>query len=139
MMYLSGIHALNISCRLLTCGDWHTSALKWDRSIIEKHLYDSSKSLFGDYGIESNRVIPENKGLFNVANHIRALLDLLADGNFSVAQGMRNDFICNEDYTGEVFSKAIMLVNASNWNEIDGFLEREYRNSWVEWKGVSLL
>jgi hypothetical protein len=119
----------------LTCGDWHKSALKWDRSTIEKRLRDSSKSLFGDYGIEPNKVIPENDGLFNVANHIRALLDLLADGNFSIAQGMRDDFICNEDYTDEVFNKAIMLVNASNWIEIDSFLEREYRNRWVEWKG----
>jgi hypothetical protein len=39
---------------------------------------DSEGSEFRDYGIEQNKIITENTGTYNVANHIRALLDLLA-------------------------------------------------------------
>jgi len=138
MIYLSGVHALNIPCSLLTCGDWHQSALKWDKETIKLRVRESNKSIFGDYGIESDKRIPEHEQRFNVANHIRALLDLLIDGNFPVAQGMKEDFICNEDYTGEVFSKVIMLTGVSNWNDIDRFMEREYRNKWVRFKGAAI-
>lgn len=30
MLYITGVHALNIECELDTTGDWHTSALSWD-------------------------------------------------------------------------------------------------------------
>ena len=29
MQYITGQHALNIPCPLLTCGDWHQSAIQW--------------------------------------------------------------------------------------------------------------
>ena len=46
---------------------------------------------------------------FAVANHIRALLDLLELGNFGLAQGMNKDFIGNDDYADEVFDKVAMM------------------------------
>ncbi len=46
---------------------------------------------------------------FNVANHIRALLDLLYIGNFTVAQDMNKDLICNPKYDKEIFDKVIMM------------------------------
>jgi len=66
---------------LLACGDWHTSGSNWDNIV----LLDSDESIFGDYGIEQGKIIPENKGVFNVANHIRALLDILVKGKYSLA------------------------------------------------------
>jgi len=54
--------------------------------------------------------IPEHEENYAVANHIRALLDLLEMGNFSLAQGMNRDFICNDDYNGEVFEKILSTV-----------------------------
>ena len=56
MKYISLIHALNLQCKLDTCGDWHCSALNWQTL----NILDSKNSIFGDYGIEKNRIIPEH-------------------------------------------------------------------------------
>ena len=105
MKYITGIHALNLPCNLLTCGDWHCSALRWKNITVR----DTENSFFKEYGIEHGKRIPEHDGTYAVANHIRALLDLLEMGKFSVAQGMNNDFICNDDYNEEIFEKVTRL------------------------------
>lgn len=105
MRYITGIHALNLPCSLGTCGDWHTSALRWKDITFR----NSGSSILGDYGIELGKTIPEHVETYAVANHIRALLDLIIEGNFSVAQSMRNDFICDETYTPEIL-KAIQFI-----------------------------
>ena len=130
MLYLSGIHALNVTCDLKTCGDWHSSALQWDDLVF----LDSEKSIFGDYGIEINKSLPHHDGYYNVANHIRALLDLLQRGNFSIAQGMKNDFICNDELTEEIFNKVLLLENEKHWSKIDKFMSREYLSEWISFK-----
>ena len=79
MKYITGIHALNLRCSLETCGDWHQSGIQWTRPTIR----DSAESVFGDFGIEKNSNVPENPGTHWVADHIRALLDLLAEQSFS--------------------------------------------------------
>jgi hypothetical protein len=66
MKYVSGLHALNLKCELLTCGDWHQSAIQW----LNVPPMESAESVFGDYGIEFGKTMPEHKGIFNVANHI---------------------------------------------------------------------
>lgn len=130
MLYISGIHALNLSCELETCGDWHQSAIQW----VNIPLLESEGSIFGDYGIELNKKVPEHIETFAVANHIRALLDLLVAGKFSIAQGMKNDYICNDKYTEEIFEKVLLLKNNKNWNEIDNFMEKEYLSQWYNYK-----
>jgi hypothetical protein len=127
MIYVSGIHALNIPCQLETSGDWHASALKWK----DVTFRDSSKSIFKDYGIESGHTIPKHNGTYHVANTIRALLDLIDEGNFAVAQGMNNDFICNPAYDNEVFHKVLMLKERDNWIDINAFMQKEYKLKWV--------
>jgi hypothetical protein len=130
MRYLSGIHALNLNCSLDTCGDWHQSALRWR----DLDWRESEGSFWHDYGIETNSCIPEHPGVYHTANHIRALLDLLYDGNFAVAQGMRDDFICNDKYTNEIFDKVIQMRVLPNWKEIDLFMGREYFCRWLDYK-----
>lgn len=130
MLYITGIHALNISCSLETCGDWHTSALNWN-SII---LVDSSKMFFKDYGIELHQNIPENTGEFFVANHIRALLDLLELEKYNVAQGMNNDYICTSIYDKEIFDLVYKMNILVNWEKIDSFMEKEYLMKWINYK-----
>lgn len=133
MKYITGIHALNISCDLETCGDWHQSALGWEDLTIG----DSSKSVFKDYGIELKKTIPNHTKTFPVANHIRALLDLLELGKFSVAQGMNKDFVCNDKYDNEIFEKVLYLRSNENWKEIDSFMGREYHGKWLDFKAHS--
>lgn len=82
MKYVTLLHALNIPCRLDTFGDWHKEALDW-RKI---HVFESNDSIFKDYGIELNKTIPCNEEKYNVANHIRACLDMLDIGNFALAR-----------------------------------------------------
>jgi hypothetical protein len=130
MQYITGIHALNLPCSLLTCGDWHRSALKWEKITYR----DSKDSYYGDWGIEQCSVVPEHNGTYAVANHIRALLDLLEVGNFSAAQGMNRDFIGNDDYTGEVFNKVALLRDLHHWRKIDSFMGSEYYGKWLDYK-----
>ncbi|MCL2202614.1 MAG: hypothetical protein FWB88_01550 [Defluviitaleaceae bacterium] len=130
MKYITGIHALNLPCSLLTGGDWHRSALKWENP----RLRDSEDSLYGDYGIEYCSTVPENEGTYAVANHIRALLDLLEIENYSTAQGMNRDFIGNDDYNEEVFNMVALMKGLPHWRSIDIFMGREYYSKWLDYK-----
>jgi hypothetical protein len=97
-------------------------------------LFNSEDSVYDDYGIELNSSVPKNPGIHYVANHIRALLDLLAIGNLSLAQGMNKDYICNDIYTDEIFQKVSLLKNLENWPDIDAFMGREYYAKWLRFK-----
>lgn len=130
MKYITGQHALNIPCSLLTCGDWHQSALQWKSPLFR----NSSDSVFGNYGIEQNISVPEHIEKYNVANHIRALLDLLEMGKFSLAQGMNKDFICNDSYTTEIFNQVMLLSSSPLWPNIDRFMGKEYFGAWLTYK-----
>lgn len=135
MKYVSLIHALNIPCSLETCGDWHASGIQWGRP----HILESDNSLWGDYGIEKNKTIPEHNQKYNVANHIRAILDLLYVGNFTVPQGMKEDFICNSRYDEEIFNKVILMIDLPHWKQIDRFMTKEYLGEWVNFKKGTLV
>lgn len=130
MIYITGIHALNLPCSLETCGDWHQSGIQWDKP----NFRESTTSFFQDYGIEPNHRIPEHEGVYNVANTIRAILDLLFEKNFPTAQGMNKDFICNPKYDKEVFIYVSKMKCLDYWKEIDDFMEREYKIKWVNFK-----
>jgi len=80
MKYISGQFALNLKCNLNTSGDWHYSSLNWDNL----KLNESGESIFKDYGIEKDKYVDVLKGTYNVANHIRAILDLLYERKFDL-------------------------------------------------------
>jgi hypothetical protein len=133
MRYVSGIYALNIPDPTeQTTGDWHWGALDWTKM----PLLDTKDSIYGDYGIRRDAVVLHAPGRmhYNVANHIRALLDMLAAGQFGLAGGMRDDFICNDALTPEVFDKVWQLRHAANWPAIDKFMGSEYFMEWEEYK-----
>ncbi len=127
MSYISGIHALNLPCSLPTSGDWHRFAIQWERPTNR----ESSESIFGDYGIENCTAVPGHPGTHKVANHIRALLDMISEGQFGYAQGMRKDFICNDSLDEEIFAKVILLKDSALWSEINRFMGREYTMRWL--------
>lgn len=126
MKYISGIHALNLPCKLNTSGDWHMSALKW----VDICFLESTASPFGDYGIEKGKEIPDHDGVFYVANHIRACLDLIYMQKFYDVQGMKKDFICTDEYDQEIFEKIYLLKNDSSWHKINDFMTKEYLGKW---------
>lgn len=129
MRYVTGIHALNLPCALDTCGDWHASAIQWAHPMMG----ETDGSVFGGYGIEVGRHIPDRSETFCVANHIRALLDMLEMGDFAQAQGMRRDFICNDAYDEEIFQQAVKLASSPRWGEIARFMHKEYGRKWRLW------
>lgn len=128
MQYITGIHALNLNCSLDTAGDWHRSWLQWDHP----KMGDTEEAFFRDYGIENCNHVPGREGTQKVANHIRALLDLLVEGNFSTAQGMKNDFIVNDKYTPEIFRKVYELHDFKTWPSISHFMGKEYGIEWLK-------
>lgn len=127
MLYLSGVHALNIENTLNTCGDWHTSALDWSNIKLE----DSSNSVFEDWGIEMNKSIPEHTELYNVADDLRAILDLMQkEENLGYLKGFRDDFICTDEYNDIFFQKVFLLRNLKHWPSIDKLMQREFMFEW---------
>lgn len=129
MKYLTGVFALNIEDNLETCGDWHTSALDWNKI----KLVESDDSIFKDYGIESNKSIPEHDELYNVANTLRAVLDLMVNKQTRYLKGFRNDFFCTDKYNDEFFSKVIQLRNLDNWEEINHLMKYEFFFKWDDY------
>jgi hypothetical protein len=124
MRYISGAAALNTHQNDITCGDWH-SYLKTRPEICE-----SEDSPLGTWDIH-----PDTTDEWNgmpVAGHMRACLDLICSGKAFAAQGMRKDFICNEDLTPTILAATIYLMqNTDMTKEIDDFMAREYRIDWV--------
>lgn len=127
MLYLSGVHALNIENTLNTCGDWHTSALDWSNIKLE----ESTNSIFGSWGIEMNKSIPEHTELYNVADDLRAILDLMQkEENLGYLKGFRDDFICTDEYNDIFFQKVILLRNLEHWSDINELMKREFMFDW---------
>ncbi len=127
MKYVSGIHALNVTCQLNTMGDWHASALRWDNPC----QYDTEDSVFKDYGIEYKKQIPEHLETYPVANHIRACLDLIDKGKFGYAQGMNKNYISNKKLNQIIFEKVLLLKNNKNWLDIQKFMIKEFCMEWI--------
>ncbi|WP_080873472.1 hypothetical protein [Oceanobacillus timonensis] len=126
MKYITKLHALNLKCNLNTSGDWHWGDIQWESPVMK----DTNNSFFGDYGIEYNKKIPYHKETFTAANHIRALLDMLEENDFNLAEGMRNEYIDNEELTKEVFHKVYSMHVLANWNGIYNFMLNEYKLDW---------
>lgn len=130
MKYISGKQALNIPCSLNTCGDHHIYVTLWDKL----NMLESDDSIFKDYGIEKCNSVSNYPGEYYVANTLRALLDLLAEGEFIYTQEIREKFIGNEEYTQEFMEKVLLLKDSKYWNEIDMFMGMEYTIDWLEFK-----
>lgn len=128
MEYLTGMKALNVPCCLNTTGDWHLNCFNWNKN----ELVNSSSSIFKDYGIEKNKKLPNGK-ITNVANHIRACLDMLEQGAFTKVQGMKNDFICTDEYNEKIFSLVLKLQSSSDWVKINDFMKRECKLLWIQY------
>ena len=131
MIYLTGTHALNLTCSLETCGDWHTSALAWK----ELHLSDTDNSIYGSWGIESEIKAPNGK-MYKHADHLRAILDIMEDDKWFMLRqmkGFKEDFICTDIYDDIFMSKVFMLKYKSNWEEINKLMKMEYKCKWLKY------
>lgn len=132
MKYISEIFALNLfdanswDSDYFMPGDWHQSAIKWDNL----RFLETEDSIFKDFGIYKNKSVPFHDGTYYVANILRACLDMLELGQFTILQGMNNNYICNEKITPILFYKVLMLRNNENWDNIKKFMHKEYGKKW---------
>lgn len=131
MKYVSGLFALNLPCSLNTTGDWHRTSLPWDKVEIK----DSDKSPLKDFGIEKNIYIDELNANYNVANHIRACVDILDEGRYTLVSGMRYDFFDNnEDIIPDLFNCVFSLKSQKTqkeWESISQIMEKDYMLKWI--------
>ncbi len=128
MLYISGEQALNLPCQLETCGDWHYYSMNWSRLDFR----ESEESIYKDYGLEYNRVICGYKERYVVANHIRAILDMLYEHKFDLIWNFKEDYICNDKYTEEILLKVSMMLPD---DKVYDFMHREYGRQWLQWIG----
>lgn len=112
--YITGIHALNIPCSLNTSGDWHRGSLDWDNP----YTRDTEDSVFKDWGLEEHPI-----GL--VANHIRAVLDILEEGKkIPLINTFHYDFISNSEYDDLIREKSMLLQNLPHYRVIKEVVDR---------------
>ena len=133
MKYITGLYALSIPCELETCGYLRGNTLDWNNPTI----IESDDSIFSDYGIEYKLGIPNNSNKCHIANHIRAILDMLDSCDFSNLLGMRDNYINNEEYTPIILSKVGRIIKNSDKvkaDKINSFMELEYNWDWQIYK-----
>jgi hypothetical protein len=124
--YITGKHALNIENSLNTCGDWHQSALRWQ----DIDFQETENSLFGEWGIEYNKSIPNHTEKYAVANDLRAILDLMVDNQLGYIKGFRSDWICTDEYNQIFFDKVIQLKQLPHWKDINQLMKYEFMWEW---------
>lgn len=132
MEYLTDVYGLNIpDFELDTTGDWHASCLDWSKAVFK----ESDESLLRDWGIRQVRVeaYPFLGEKIAVANHLRALADIIIDGRFTLLRGMRRDFLGTDKYNLEFFTAINSLKNSDNWENINSFMRKEFGLEWVNY------
>ncbi len=140
MKYISGIFALNIPCSLDTTGDWHSSSL----NRLKLTLNESDDSILKEKGIERDIYIRELGGMYNVANHIRAIADLLDYGDYPTASGMRFDYLDDDRRFDRTLFEYVFAFrqtkNEREWERISSTMEKEYMLKWLKFleeKGIT--
>ncbi len=128
MKYVTGIYALNLKSPDGTPGDWHYGAIDWSNI----QLCETEDSPFGTWGLYETEIPCHEQML--VANHVRACLDLIAQGFFSSAGGMREYFISDDSFNDLIFEKVWQLRGQDNWEEINDFMGKEYLCDWLDFK-----
>ena len=131
MQYLTGRLAFAIPCKLQSCGLWNVSKKEFQDPEKFK-LSESDDSLFKDWGIEQNKLVPGREFCsYNVANHVRAYLDMLMTGDLDALVGMYDEAIADPKSRMDIF----MIVNSrirktEMWPIVNAFLSQEFDSLW---------
>lgn len=129
MKYITGYHALNLPCSLGTTGDWHRFCYDWENPRTK----DSDKSIFGEYGIETNRDL-SFVGLgknCKVANHIRACLDIIEDGYLGGIKFFTSDFLDDDPkIVDKMLQQCLLFKSTDKWDDVNSFLNKEKYREW---------
>lgn len=127
MKYISGYYAmpLYVDPSDMSCGVWtETENLYED---INNKLYESEGNPMGDYGIFENQEVPGQIGLYYVANHIRAYLDMLYYKEFEMLKDLYWEAINDPKMLHLLFEK-IFKYKLYKDVEIVTFLSDEFES-----------
>ena len=135
MIYLSGPLAFCVPCDLPTPGEWRISPSMWTDENTNKHLRNTDDYPFKDYGIEKNKYIQYRPiCLYNVANHVRAYLDMLYEERFSEMEEMFRNYIDNGKCRREIFDQVYYRCrNLAEFHDINTFMAKEFGNAWYSY------
>lgn len=109
---------------------------------LERDIYDTHRSIFGIYGLESFRweKIRTELSSFNITtleykgNHHRACLDLMEYNKLSILEGNLKKIFLNENHFKEFFTHMGKLRDSPFWKEINEFLQEEVPEEWKKFK-----
>jgi hypothetical protein len=135
MRYLTGIHALSLKNNLKTPGNWSTEYMNWENIAID--IEESDESIFSDFGLEPAILLYRGESITKKANHIRAILDIIAAANDYTPRFMRCfviDFLCTDAYNEILFEKVSLLSGNDNWKVINYIMTEEFSTNWKYWK-----
>lgn len=132
MQYITGYLAFGIPCELPTPGKWNITKQEYlDENLFK--LRDSDESPFKDYGIEKNKIVPHREFcLFNIANHVRAYVDMLYDGQFDMMRDLFFECINNAKAREDIFMLVYgKLRKLDCYKEVNEFMTEEFGNAWL--------
>lgn len=134
MRYITGIIAFGVECQRNSIGKWNITKNDFlNEKLME--LKESDESPFKDYGIEENKIVPYHDFCtYNVADHVRAYLDMLHEGMFSELKGLFYECIgdgkCRHDIFMTVYGK---LRHLAEFKEVNEFMLEEFGNAWISY------
>jgi hypothetical protein len=134
MQYITGIAAFGIECERDSVGKWNIGKKDWlDDNFL--WLSESDDSPFKNYGIEENKIVPYREYCtYNVADHVRAYLDLLHAQKFDLLDGAFHEYIrsmkCRKDIFMVTYGK---LRHLAGFHAINDFMCNEFGNAWMSY------
>lgn len=135
MIYLTGMISFGIPCLLDSRGTWMYSKAEFSNPeyMVSR---ESNESVFKDFGIEKDKIIPYygDDSLFNVANHVRAYLDILSWGQYDELKGVFYDYIFSMDCRGMIFDSVYKYLRfGKSFQDINRFMSEEFGNAWLSY------
>lgn len=134
MRYITGIIAMGTECSLNTPGLWNIPKETYLDEEIFKNV-ESDDSPFKDWGIEKNKIIKYREfSLYNVANHVRAYVDMLYDGKFDELKDVFFEAINDSKSRLDIFMLVYgKLRHLAQFKKINKFMEEEFGNAWLSY------
>lgn len=132
MRYMTGPIVLGVPCKDDSVGKWNLT--KGDFTNEDNIVFrESSESIYGDYGIETFKMIPyHGDELYHVATHTRYYLDALAERKFDELDGVFAEAINSGNCRNEIFKMVYrFLRDKPFFKEVHRFLHNEFGNAWV--------
>ena len=134
MKYITGLIALGTPCELDTPGLW---TLRKSDYLSDENMktYESNEFPFKDFGIELNKIVDYHEFcVYNVANHIRAYLDLLYLGKFELLKGLFPEAINSAKARLSIFECVYRCRRLAQYRKMNEFMLNEFGNVWISYK-----